>query len=342
MSSYAEIKGWRAWRLNGLEFSNTSNYIYAVIPAACLAVMILAARKRDRIIRTLNINASVRFRITRIVLMIAGLIIMCIALMGPQVFAGYTDIQSEGLNIYVLIDTSKSMLVQDVEPDRITRAKRITKAVLDRLDGDRIGFIPFSSDAYIQMPLTSDYEMARMFLDVIDTNMTGTGGTDIGSAVRLAVGSFDRNFSGNRVIIILSDGEEHRTSSLDAVKEIKDDQLRIYTIGIGTTEGGFVPEYDSSNTLMIGYKMDSNFETVVSRLRPELLKKLAAAGKGAYWQATADGAETDNLVKEISKLKRDAFEIKRIRNYEQVYQYFLGAGLLFVLASYLLPERRTV
>lgn len=327
--------------MNGLEFCNTSNFIYAVIPLACLVVMILAARKRDRIIRALKINIGIRFRILRTALMIAGMILMCIALLGPQVFVGYTDIQSEGLNIYVLIDTSKSMLVQDVEPDRITRAKRITKAVLDRLDGDRIGFIPFSSDAYIQMPLTSDYEMARMFLDVIDTNMTGTGSTDIGSAVRLAAGSFDKNLSGNRVIIILSDGEEHRTSSLDAVREIKDDKLRIYTIGIGTTEGGFVPEFDSSNTLMIGYKMDSNLETVVSRLRPELLKKLAAAGNGAYWQATADGVEADHLAREISKLKRDAIEVKRIRNYEQVYQYFLGAGLLFVLASYLLPERRT-
>jgi Ca-activated chloride channel family protein len=139
-----------------------------------------------------KINIKIKLKAIRSVLIIAGLCFMVFSLMGPQRFQGFAEVKKTGMDIYVLIDTSKSMLVEDVQPNRISRAKKIIENILNNLKGDRIGFIPFSSGAYIQMPLTDDYQLAGMFLDVIDTNMIGGGGTNIGAAISLANDSFKR------------------------------------------------------------------------------------------------------------------------------------------------------
>ena len=184
------------------------------------------------------------------------------------------------MDIYVLIDTSKSMLVTDIAPDRITVAKRIVENLLDNLSGDRIGFIPFASDAYIQMPLTDDYQLAKMFLDVVDTDMISGGGTNLAAAVRLANDSFKRTSSADRVIIIISDGEEHEGASLDVIRRIIDDQLKIFTIGVGSEKGGLVPVYDNDGNNIVGYMKDGKGQFVTSRLNADTLRQLASDGRG--------------------------------------------------------------
>lgn len=288
----------------------------------------------------LKLNAKARFRIIRTILAVCGLALMALSLMGPQVLSGYTEVSRNGLDIYVLIDTSNSMLTEDIEPDRISRAKNIIGDIIDNLHGDRIGFIPFSSDAYIQMPLTDDYRLAHMFLDVIDTDMIAGGGTDIGAAVKLANTSFDRTSSADRVIIILSDGEEHGQKSIETLKKIEDDHLKVYTIGVGTEEGGLIPVYRADGQQRIDYKKDSTGNFVTSRLNPDTLKEMAVIGKGSYYQSSLSGDELSLLIKDIAALQRDSSMTKKMRQYNQLYQYFLGSGLLLFLAACLLPERR--
>jgi Ca-activated chloride channel family protein len=161
-----------------MELKYPSNILFLFLAIAGLVFFILAFGKKEKILAALAIHLShtSRFKALRTAFLGVGLALMVFALLGPQVFAGYMELRKTGLDIYVLMDTSRSMLVTDVTPDRMSVAKKITENLLDRLEGDRIGFIPFASSAYIQMPLTDDYNLARMFLDVMDTDMIGGGG----------------------------------------------------------------------------------------------------------------------------------------------------------------------
>lgn len=301
--------------------------------------LIMAYRKKERILNSINLKIKNRYKLIRVVLITIGIVLIVFSLLGPQVFKGYQEVKKEGLDIYILLDTSKSMLSEDIKPSRIERAKNIVDKILDSLEGDRIGFIPFSSDAYIQMPLTNDYQLARMFLNVLDTDMIAGGGTDIAAAINLAAGSFQRSAQGDKVVLIISDGEEHDNSSLDTVKAIDDENIRIFTIGIGTEKGGLIPVFNPQGRKE-GYKKDQQGEYVISRLQSDILKQLAQAGRGSYFQITMAGQEIDSVIDKISSLKGGQYKTDRIRKFTQLYQYFLGAGLLLFIIGYLLFERR--
>ncbi len=324
--------------MNGIEIGNPQNYIYALIPVFVLVILVMSLRKKGRIMEALRVKNQSHFKILRLILATAGIFLMFTALLGPRKLDGFTEIKTQGLDIYVLIDTSNSMLVQDVQPDRISRAKKIVDNIMKNLKGDRIGLIPFSSDAYVQMPLTDDYNMASMFLDVIDTHMIGSGGTDFEPAIRLAYESFDEARGSDKVIVILSDGEERKDDISNVLDEINDSRLKIFTIGIGTLEGGKIPLYSVDEITVIDYFYDDNYAYVISKLEPAELKKLAADSGGKYYESTAAGIEVDSLIGDISNLKRDSQNVRRINNYNQLFQYFLGLGILLFLAAWFLPE----
>ncbi len=326
--------------MNNYEFEQPLYILFGVIPIIGLIMMILAYRKKEKILEVMKVKIKIPFKVLRSILITLGLCLMVVSLMGPQIFMGYAEVSKKGMDIYVLIDTSKSMLVEDMQPNRISRAKKIIEGIIDDLKGDRIGFIPFSQDAYVQMPLTDDYQLARMFLDVIDTDMIAGGGTNIAAAIKLADSSFKRTSSADRVIIILSDGEELDSNSQEIVKNINDKQLKVFTIGVGSDKGGLIPVYDEKTNQRISYKKDSKGDFVTSRLNADILKNLADIGNGAYYQSSISGDEIQNLLKDIGSLKRDTSKTDKIKRLKSQYQYFLGAGILLFTAAYLLPERR--
>lgn len=328
--------------LTGWEFKYPHNILYFIPIIAAMVFFILSFRKKERIMALLRLNYKLRRKALRAVLLFLGLGLTAVSLLGPQVFAGYADVRKTGMDIYVLMDTSKSMLVSDIAPDRISVAKRIVSNLLDNLDGDRIGFIPFSSDAYIQMPLTDDYRLAGMFLDAMDTDMISGGGTNLAAAITLAGDSFQRTKDADRVIIILSDGEEHDDAGQNALKGITDDGVRIYTIGIGTEKGGLVPVYGEDGDTVVDYKKDASGNPVTSRLNDEALKKLAQNGNGSYYQANAQGMDISPLLNELSLLNKDVLAEEQIRQFQQLYQYFLGIGILLFLIAWFLPEGRRI
>jgi len=302
---------------------------------------ILGWRKKRRILERLKPDSSVKLKFPRILMLVTGLGLIFFSLLGPQAFEGFTEIERTGLDIYFLIDTSTSMLVEDIQPNRITRAKKNIESIINNLAGDRVGFIPYSSSAYVQMPLTDDYDLARMFLNVIDTDMIGGGGTNVGNAIKLANDSFDRVSGSDRVIIIISDGEEYDTNSQSVLDSINDSKLKVYAIGVGTEKGGLIPVYDSTGERRIDYKKDSNGDFVMSRMDPVMLQKLASSGNGAYFQSSVSGDEIKSLISQLALLKRETFQTEKVRRFKQLYQYFLGAGLLLFLAAYLLPDWRS-
>lgn len=321
------------------EFRYPQNILFLALVIVATIFFILSFQKKEKILALLRVHRKVRFKVLRTALLFLGLGLMVFALMGPQIFEGYAEVQKTGMDIYVLFDTSKSMLVSDVQPDRITVAKKIVENLLGNLSGDRIGFIPFASDAYIQMPLTDDYQLARMFLEVMDTDMIGGGGTNLAAAIKLANDSFKRTSGADRVIIILSDGEEHDDESQNALKSITDDNLRIYTIGIGTEKGGLVPVYGNDGYTIIDYMKDENGNPVTSRLNADTLRKLALNSRGAYYQASSQGADVSSLLNDLSILNRDVQAIEKTRRFKQLYQYFLGTGIIIFAIAWFLPER---
>ena len=324
-----------------LEFRYPINIAYIILAIAAVVLFILAFRKKEKIISMLHLDVKIQLKALRTALLGIGLGLFVFSLMGPQIFAGYREVSRYGLDIYVLMDVSKSMLVSDIQPDRLTIATRIVETLLDNLEGDRIGFIPFASDAYIQMPLTDDYRLAGMFLDVMDTDMIGGGGSNIAAAIRLAYDSFERASGADRVILLLSDGEEHDRASLEGINRINDDRLRVFTVGIGTERGGLVPIYNDAGDTIIDYFRDKSGNPVASRLDAELMKALAQHGNGAYYHATVQGTEISYLLRDLSALKRDSLDVLQIRRFTPLYQYFLAPGIFLFTLAWLLPDKLT-
>lgn len=316
-----------------------NNVIYLLIPLVVALFMIMGARKKFDILSDLRIDPKLGLTIFKMVLMITGLVLICISALGPRQQDGTTSVKKKSLDIYVLLDTSKSMLAKDILPSRLDREKLIVEKLIDGLNGDRIGFIPFSSSAYIQMPLTDDYNMAKMYLDVLDTDMIGGGGSNLGKGIKLATESFSRSTTGDKAIIVISDGEEHDDSSLDILKKKIDDSTKLYAIGVGTKKGGPIPVYDRS-LAVVEYKKDSNGKVIITRLGDKNLQKLASIGNGKYYTSSNDMGEVTEILKNLSLLKKSNHTEKEIKRYRHLYQYFLGLGLILLLVGYFFPVKR--
>ncbi len=320
-------------------FGATQNAIFFLIPLVVGIILYQGNAKKQRILATFSRPASVKRMWVKTVATIMGALFIVLALMAPRQEVGTRDIKTEGVSVYVLIDTSKSMLAQDVAPSRIEQAKNIMNHLIDGLHGDRIGLIPYASSAYVQMPLTDDYTLAKMFVDVIDTEMVSGGGTHVAEAIQLAEKSFDKTAQKKKVILILSDGEEENDLSKAIEKQMKDDDLLIYTIGIGTLEGSLIPEYGSDGTTITGYIKDEQGTPVMSKLSESFLKKIADVSGGSYHHATVADDGTTQVLEELSTLEKSEQTNRVMTDYRQYYQFFLGIGMVLVLIGWFMPER---
>ncbi|MCL1792325.1 MAG: VWA domain-containing protein [Oscillospiraceae bacterium] len=322
-----------------MELKYPYNTAFIALAAAAAVFYALSFRKKEKIMAQLHLDFKMPLAAMRSALVFFGLALAAFSLSGPQVFTGYSEAGKTGLDIYVLMDTSKSMLVSDIKPNRLAMAKKIAENLIYRLDGDRIGFIPFASDAYVQMPLTDDYQLAQMFLSVMDTDMISGGGTNLAAAIKLANDSFKRTSSADMVIIILSDGEESGDASVKLLQNIAEPNLKVYAIGIGTEMGGLVPVYNNSGETIVDYMKDGAGNPVTSRLCADTLIKLAKEGGGSYYRAGLQGIEISSLVSELSELKRYTSEMEKTRRFAPLYQYFLGGGMLMFLAGWFLQDK---
>lgn len=326
--------------MKDIDFLYLSNSYYIILPIITLVIIWMGYKKKAVILQYFKLNFNPKAKVLRFLALTLGLALISIALLGPMTEIGVTEIQTSGLDIYVLMDTSKSMLVEDVLPSRIEKGKTIIEDLIEQLDGDRIGFIPFSSTAYIQMPLTDDYALANMFVDVIDTEMISGGGSNVAKALEVAKDSFDLSAVGDKVILLISDGEEHSSEATKIIDAMKTDQIHVYSIGMGTLEGGLIPEYNPQTEEKIGYKKDNEGHAIMSKLNESMLKSIAASTNGAYYQSTLTSNEIGEIVKEFNSLKQSEQKSQKVKNYEHFYQYFLAIGLLLLIIGLIYPERR--
>ncbi len=276
-------------------------------------------------------------RTLRGLFLLAALLLLVVALARPQYGKEAVILQREGRDIVFLLDTSLSMLADDVQPDRLSRARFEISSLLGRLQGDRVGLVPFAGDAFVLCPLTTDYSAVRLFLDGVDTDIISDQGTDIGRALEAGGAAFDAKEREYRVMILITDGEELEGNALELAKGLSQQGIRLYAIGIGTPEGVPIPLRDENGNVS-DYKRDERGEVVMTRLGEPLLAELAAAGGGQYYRAGRGAIELERVFEDINRLEKRQLESREFSLYKDRYQWFLGFAILLMMLELLVIE----
>jgi Ca-activated chloride channel family protein len=281
-----------------------------------------------------NIKAKIKF----------GLILISFALLifaaaNPQIGTKMQEVKQTGIDVYVLLDASRSMQAEDIKPNRLEKAKYQISNLIQKLMGDRIGLIIFSGDAYIQFPLTTDYSAANLFLNAVDFNSVPQPGTAIASAINLAVQSFD-SAATDKAIIIITDGEDHEGDIDKAVDGAASRGLKIYTIGLGSADGVPIPVYDNRGN-QLGFKKDAEGKTVLTKLNEVILKQIAQKGNGQFYRGNNYEDYLDKIYNDLSKLEQAEFGIKKVTDYEDRFYYFLAPAILLLLFELFITDKRS-
>lgn len=275
----------------------------------------------------------------KIVLLLLGIFFLLFSLARPQLGTRLTLMKREGVDIVIAMDCSLSMLAEDFKPSRLEKAKQEVNGLISRMRGDRVGLVAFAGVAFIQCPLTLDYSAAQMFLDIMDTDLIPAPGTAVGDAIRTSVKAFNQKERKYKVLVLLTDGEDHDSDPLGAAEEAAAEGIKIYTIGIGSVQGEPIPLKNRRGEVT-GYKKDAEDNVVVSKLDETTLQKVALTTGGKYYHATSGEMELDKIYDEISKMEKKELEGKLMTQYEDRYQIFLFLSILCLTGEFLLSERR--
>lgn len=320
-------------------------WLLTLIPAMIVLFAAAAVRRRHRLerfgnpatIRELMPDVSTGRVKLKFILLLIAFALTVLAAARPQFGSKLREEKARGIEMMLAVDVSNSMLAEDFEPNRLERTKYAINRLFDGLDQDRVGLVVFAGEAKVQLPITTDYRMARAFAKRIDPSLVSVQGTDIAQAISLASlsfsGSESESESRSRAIILITDGEDHEGDVLAAAQRAREQGIRIFTIGIGTPEGA---------PIRIGgeFVKDENGDMVVSKLDEQTLETIARETDGAYVRATRQDIGLEEIVKEINALEADELEVLRFEEFNEQYQYQLGAALLLLLLEFLLLDRR--
>ncbi len=274
----------------------------------------------------------------KFILFIVATAFLIMGIVNPQIGSKLKEAERKGVDLMIALDVSNSMNARDIKPSRLDRAKKAISKLIDRLSGDRIGIIVFAGQAYTQLPITTDYSAAKLFLSNVDSDIVPTQGTSIGNAIDLAMDSFTDN-DHSKAIIVITDGENHQQDALEKAKEAKNKGIMVHTIGMGLPNGAPIPVY--KNRQMQGFKKDNQGNTVVSKLNEQLLSQLADAGSGKYVRANNTKAGLNAIFDEINAMEKKKFETKTYADYEDRFQYFLAVSLLLFIIEAIMVNRKS-
>lgn len=323
-------------------------YLLALVPIMVLAYLLLQLWKKRtqrrfaqaKLLKRLAPDRSNFKSGLKLILMLIGLSLLILGLVNPKIGTKLETVKREGVDIVFALDVSKSMLAEDIAPNRLEKGKRIISEVIGQLASDRIGIIAYAGAAYPQLPITTDYGAAKMFLQGMNTDMLSSQGTAIDAAINLANTFYDESQQTNRVLFIVSDGEDHSESATEsAVEQATQNGIRIFTIGVGSQKGGPIPI--KRKGVVESLKRDMQGEVVITRMDPSKLSAIANKGNGEY----LDGSNTEETVKAIGELldrmDRTEFEAKQFAEYQDQFQWFLAAGFLFLFLDIFVLDRKT-
>ena len=273
-------------------------------------------------------------------IIILSLTFLIVAASNPQVGTRIQEVKQEGIDVYILLDVSRSMTAQDIKPSRLDKAKHQIGELIGRLRGDRIGLIIFAGQAYVQFPLTTDYSAANLFLSAVDVNSVPQQGTAIASAINLATKSFDYKFSTQKTMIIITDGEDHEGNVMEAVKAATDKGIKIYTIGLGSPDGVPIPIYNQQGQ-QTGFLQDQSGNTVLTKLDSKTLQEIASAGNGAYYQGTNYDDNLNKIYDKLSSLQKTEYGVKKVTDYEDRFYYLLAPAVFLLILEFFIPDKKS-
>ena len=292
-----------------------------------------------KLIERLTPNLSVLNIKIKHTLLVTIFILLIISLANPQIGIKMEEVKREGVDLIIAIDLSNSMLAEDIQPNRLTRSKQAISRLIDKLEGDRIGLIVFAGEAYVQLPITTDYSAAKLFLSTINTNIIPTQGTEIGKAIDLATNSFDVENKQNKAIIIITDGESHDEKAIENTEKARSLDIFVHTLGMGLSKGGPIPIYDKYGNKK-GYRKDKKGDIIISQLNEELLQKIAEKGQGTYVRANNSEAGLSKLLSEINKMEKKEIGTMIFTNYKDRFQIFIGFSLFFLILNLIILQRK--
>lgn len=322
-------------------------YILFAIPVVVVLSLLIWVWKKSvqkrfinkELLERLSSNRSTFKAALKVVVLCLSIALMSFALVNPKVGTKLETVKREGVDIVFALDVSKSMLVEDIAPNRLDKSKQIINQIINNLAGDRVGIIGYAGSAFPQVPITTDFSAVKLFLNNMNTDMVSSQGTAIAQAVELAQSFYDDEAQKNRVLFLITDGEDHGGNISKVAEEAAEKGIRIFPIGVGTVEGGPIPI--KQNGKLLYYLRDNNNQQVVSRLGKETLKEIAKVTNGEY----LDGTNTNEVVTRVNSILGDMdkkeFEAKQFTEFKDQFQWFLGGALFLLVIDVFFLERKT-
>jgi Ca-activated chloride channel family protein len=322
-------------------------YLLAIIPLLVLLFLYVQFWKRKKqrefgdleLVRKLSPERSVFKPTLKFILLIIALVGLILGLVNPKIGTKMETIKREGIDIVFAIDVSKSMLAEDVAPNRLEKSKQIVSQIINQLGNDRIGIVAYAGSAFPVLPITTDYSVSKMFLQSMNTSIVSSQGTSLDDAIKLSSTYFDKGNKTSKLLILISDGEDHSEGATDAAAEANKNGMKIITIGVGTEIGGPIPM--KQNGVVQSFKRDNNNEVVITKLNQESLKEIAKATKGGYVSGNSTKEVLAYVKKALDNIQKTEFEATQMADFESQFQWFLGIAFSLLFLDIFFLDRRT-
>lgn len=327
-------------------FENIEFIYFLILIPVLLAVFIIGRRIRKRsmsrfgdpdIINQLMPFVSGTRPFVKHMFILSALVFIILGMARPQFGSKLEEIKREGIEIVIALDVSNSMLAEDIQPNRLEKAKQAISRLVEKLADDKIGLIVFAGDAYVQIPITNDYSSVKMFLSSINTTIVSKQGTAIGSAIDLGMNSFSPDNEVSKAFIIITDGEDHEDDAVSMAKEAAEKGIIIHAIGVGTPDGTPIPVYSGGQR---SFRKDRKGNIVITKLNEKMLREITSAGKGSYIRATNSRLGLNMLFDQISTMEKQEMEIRKYSEYDEKFQYMIGLALVLLFLDFMLLERK--
>ncbi|WKX77793.1 VWA domain-containing protein [Zobellia laminariae] len=323
-------------------------YLLAIIPVIIVLFALLQIwKKRTQkkfaetpLLKRLSPDKSNFKSSLKLLFFLLGITFLILGLVNPKIGTKLETVKREGVDVVFAVDVSKSMLAEDIAPNRLEKAKRLVSEIINQLASDRIGIIAYAGQAFPQLPITTDYGAAKMFLQSMNTDMLTSQGTAINEAINLATTYYNDEEQTNRVLFIISDGEDHSEGDTkDAVEKALEEGIQIFTIGVGKPKGAPIPI--KRNGVVESLKKDSQGEVVITKLNEDVLIDIADDGNGEYIDGSNTEAAVERIKELLQQMDKKEFEAKQFAEFKDQFQWFLGIGLLFLLLDIFVLDKRT-
>ena len=322
-------------------------YLGLVIPILFLIYLIFRRWQKKSISKYFDIN-TIKFLspeiskskpLLKFIIISFALLMLVISLVNPKIGTELKTVKREGVDIVFAIDVSKSMLAEDIAPNRIIKSKRIVSELFNNLGSDRVGIIAYASTAIPVLPITTDFSSARMFLESLNTDMLSSQGTSIAEAINLSKNYFNDENQTNRVLCVISDGEDHEIQNNNLSDIAKEAGITIISIGVGSPNGAPIPIKE--NDIVKSYKKDDKGEVVITKLNENILKDMATQTGGIYFKGDNTNSVVSSIVDELKEMDKQEFESKQFVSFKDQFQWFLFVGLFLIILDVVVFERKT-